>query len=110
MDFITDQSCRYLALLHDSLADVPDYVKTASVDPADIATLNRNQFADPAAREFPIDEPGHVFLSYGYLKAAKVQRPDLEATVKRAAALLGVEKDLETIDKAVEGEISKKAS
>lgn len=107
MDFITDQSCRYLALLHDSLADVPDYVKAASVDPADIATLNRNQFADPAAREFPIDEPGHVFLSYGYLKAAKVSRPDLEAKVKRAAELFGILKDLDCVG---EVEFAKAAS
>ncbi len=94
MDFITDQSCRYLAKLHGSLADVPDYVKVASVDPADTAALNRNQFADPANREFPIDEAGHVFLSYGYLKAAGISRPDVETKILRAAELLGITADL----------------
>ena len=109
MDFSSDQSGRYLVALS-RLIDAPEFVKAASVAPEDLASLDRHQFADPTSREFPIDEPGHVFLSYGYLKVAHIRNPLVEQRIKRAAGLFGITPELDKIDAAIEGEISKTAS
>jgi len=100
MDFATDQSGRYL-LSFSRLVDAPAFVKAATIDAEALASLARNQFADTVAREFPIDDPGHVYLSYGYMKVAGIQRPDVEQRIKRAAALFNITDELAKIDEAL---------
>lgn len=109
MDFATDQSGRYL-LSFSRLIDAPAFVKAATVDIEALASLTRNQFADTVVREFPIDEPGHVYLSYAYLKVAGIQRPDVEQKIKQAAALFNITDELAKIDVAIAGEVTKSAS
>lgn len=109
MDFITDESGRHIKRI-DSVIAVPEFVKNCSVDPDATASLARTQFANPSQREFPIDEPGHVYLSYAYLKSAKIHAPNVETRIKRAAALFGIADELPKIDAALEAATVKSAS
>jgi hypothetical protein len=84
--------------LNDLMPELPEYVKQASVDEEEIAKLPGHLFADTAAREFPLDNPGHVFLSYAYIKSSGVNKPEISRKVKRAATLFKLERDLETLD------------
>lgn len=109
MDFITDNSCRHLNRLH-TLTEVPDYVKRASLDPADIKQLPDHLFGNPAAREFPIDTPGHVYLSYAYAKSAGIVSTQLGRKLKAAAQLHQMEKDLDNLDQLFHAPVTKSAS
>ena len=107
MDFVNDCTGRH-ALRLSTLSGLPDYVKSASVCPEDMADLPDTAFALPHLREFPIDTPGHVWLSYGYCKSAGIRDDDLLARLKQAGLLLGIEKDLVAIDAEFE-QMSKRA-
>ncbi len=109
MDFITDQSGRHLLRLSTTLQTVPEFVKSASVLAEDVAALGAHQFARPSRREFPIDTPGHVFLSYGYCKSAGIEDADLLQTLRQAAGKFGLAQELETIDATFAG-LEKQAS
>ena len=111
MDFVTDQSCRHINRLNQLAPEgVPAYVKSASLDPEDTAKLADHQFADPDNREFPIDEPGHVYLSYAYLKSAGISKPATLRKVKAAAKLLKLDHDLEHLDELFGAAQNKSAS
>lgn len=109
MDFITDQSCRHL--LHiDSLLEVPEYVKTSSCDPEDIETLVPKQFADTQHTEFPIDTPGHTYLSYGYYKSAGARNEDILKRINQAAKAHGIQADLLTLDERLASTVKRASS
>ena len=99
MDFINDQSCRHLNRLQ-SLVEAPEFVKKSSVDQEAVKGLKAHQFADPFNREFPIDEPGHVYLSHAYMKSANIQSSEIEARIEKAAKIFGIEAELAKLDEA----------
>lgn len=99
MDFVTDQSCRHLNRISSLLA-VPDFVKQSYVDQESVGELNSHQFADPVHREFPIDDQGHVYLSYAYAKSAGVDDSRILKRITRAGELFGVTEEFGKIDAA----------
>lgn len=98
MDFITDHSGRHVLNIERTLRTIPDFVKTASIDPADTQGLAIQQFALPGKREFPIDNPAHVFLSYAYCKSAGIEDAALLGTLKVAATKFGIAQEIVAID------------
>lgn len=107
-DFIKEQSGRYLYRLANTL-EAPDYAKEASVIEEDVQGLPDAAFGRPHLREFPLDTPGHVWLSHGFVKAAGVRDPILEEKIKQAGALFGITEDLAKIDQAF-SQLTKQAS
>ncbi len=89
--------------------EVPDYVKESSVHTDDVASLTPAQFGLPHRREFPLDTPGHVFLSYGYCKSAGIKTSELMEKILKAGAFFSIEADLTKIDAAFDN-LTKKAS
>jgi hypothetical protein len=108
MDFITDQSGRHLVRLN-SLLDVPDYVKESSLSDEAIAALPNSIFGTSHRREFPLDTPGHVYLSYGFCKSAGIRTSELMEKILKAASFFAIEADLTKIDDAFNN-LVKKAS
>lgn len=108
MDFITDSSGRHVLRLS-TLLEAPDYVKNASILAEDVAALPNGAFAVPHKREFPIDEPGHVWLSYGYCKSASIADTAVIQKLRTAGEFFGITKDLEALDAAF-SQLTKKAS
>jgi len=100
MDFITDQSGRYLVQLS-RLLDVPDFVKSAAVDLDEVAGLQPHEFADSVNREFPIVDPGQVYLGLAYVKLAGIENPQLVTRLKRAAALHKIEGEIAKLDEVL---------
>lgn len=101
MDYISDNSGRTLLRL-EQIAPAPEFVKNASLDPEDIAGLSSHQFADPSRREFPVDTPGHTWLSYGFAKIAGNVSADVIQVIRKAAEFQEITADLDTIDAAVD--------
>lgn len=89
--------------------EVPDYVKESSILPEDVAALTDSQFGRSQSREFPLDTPGHVYLSYGHCKSAGIEEPDLIQKILKAGAFFSIESDLAAIDSAFSS-LTKKAS
>ena len=85
MDFINDRSGRHLLRIN-ALLDVPDYVKTASVDADGVASLPAHLFVDEAHREFPVDTDGHAYLSQAYCLSAGIKDKFILDGVKQASA------------------------
>ena len=108
MDFVKDQSGRHLLRLS-QVMQVPEYVKASTVNAEALETLSNAQYGVPHQREFPLDNPGHVFLSYGYYKSANMQTPDLLARILKAASFFSIEADLAQIDTAL-STLTKEAS
>ena len=109
MDFITDLSGRHLLNIS-KVAQVPEFVKSASVDAESIAALPDHLFADTARREFPLDDAGHVFLSQAYCLSAGVKDANILARIKSAARLFPeVEAELPKLEVAF-SEFEKSAS
>lgn len=108
-DFISDESRRHLLRIDDSLT-APDFVKEAAVDAEAVEPLPRWQFALPDQRRFPIDNPGHVWLSYAYVKSAGIQDAALVERLKTAAASFKIEDSLKAIDEAFAPKTIKEAS
>ncbi len=108
MDFINDHSGRHILRLS-TVLDAPPYVKEASVVVDDIAPLPNGAFAVSHKREFPIDTPGHVWLSYGYCKSAGVTDARLLGKLTQAGELFGISDDLKAIDAAFTN-LTKKAA
>lgn len=108
MDFLNDNSGRHVLRLS-TILTAPDYVKNASILAEDVAELPNGAFALPHKREFPIDEAGHVWLSYGYAKSASVNDALLLGKLKQAGELFGIADDLQAIDDAFSS-LVKKAS
>jgi hypothetical protein len=77
---------------------LPEHAKQARLDHESVATLPAHAFADPLRREFPLDEPGHTFLSYAYAKLAGVNNGVLLHTIRRAGELQGIAADLDQLD------------
>lgn len=100
MDFVTDRSGRHLVRINE-IMEVPEYVKQSSVDERQLPELADHQFADPKAREFPIDSPGHIFLSYGYCKSAGLQNQAILTRIEQAGQKMGVYEDLKRLDEAI---------
>lgn len=107
-DFITDNSGRHILRLS-TVLDAPPYVKEASIAVEDIEPLPNGAFAVSHKREFPIDTPGHVWLSYGYCKSAGVADAMLLDKLTQAGTLFGITDDLKAIDEAF-ATLTKKAS
>lgn len=108
MDFVSDQSGRHLLRLS-TLLEVPDYVKESSVEDEAIAPLTDAQFGIPHRREFPLDTPGHVYLSYGFCKSAGIQTSELMAKILKAGSFFAIDADLTKIDEAFDN-LTKSAS
>lgn len=108
MDFISDSSGRHVLRLS-TLLTPPDYVKNASILAEDVATLSNGAFAVPHKREFPIDDPGHVWLSYGYCKSANIRDTALLEKLCAAGDFFGIAADLKALDDAF-AQLTKKAS
>ena len=105
MDFITDRSARHMLRIN-NLIEVPAYVKSASIDPESTADLPDHLFADEAHREFPLDTPGHVYLSAAYCKSASVKNKFVAASIKAAVARLPeVQADLQKLSDAMDASI-----
>lgn len=99
MDFITDASGRHILNLDDKLG-TPDFVKECAVDEQAVKDLPTHLFADPARREFPLDDAGHVWLGYGYCKSAGVSNPDVLRRLRVTGTQLGISSELDRIDAA----------
>lgn len=108
MDFITDSSGRHVLRLS-TLLEAPDYVKNASILAEDVAALPNGAFAVPHKREFPVDAPGHVWLSYGYCKSASITDVALMQKLRTAGEFFGIAGDMDALDAAF-GNLTKKAS
>lgn len=89
--------------------EVPDYVKESSISDEAVEGLTNAQFGISHLREFPLDTPGHTFLSYGYCKSAGIQTSDLMAKILKAASFFSIESDLTKIDEAFDS-LTKQAS
>lgn len=110
MDYVNDHSGRHLLRLDKSGADVPDFVKQASVDEDAVAGLPSHVFADPVRREFPLDCPGHAYLAYAYCKSACVQDAKVLNRVKEAMRLFGLTEHQVKLDVALDIPAEKSAS
>jgi hypothetical protein len=101
MDYVKDNNPKYLKHIEDMLGNFPDYVKNAYDNnrSEQVKTLHQSAFANPAAREFPINTPEHTFLSYAYCKAAAIQDETLTGNIKQAAVRHGI--DLTNVDQAL---------
>lgn len=110
MDFIKDRSGRHLLRVN-SLLQVPDYVKQSSVDLDDVAGIPDNLFADSFRRDFPIDSPGHVYLSQAYCLSAGIEDPGVLRNIKAAARLFPeLENDLKALDAAFTAQVKSAAT
>ena len=109
MDFITDLSGRHLLNIN-KVAQVPDFVKCASVDAESISAIPDHLFADTARREFPLDDAGHVYLSQAYCHSAGIKDANIIDRIKKAARLFPeVEAELPKLEAAF-SEFEKSAS
>lgn len=100
MDFIKDRSGRHLIYLN-TLVQVPDYVKQATIDSDEIDTLPSHCFANEVSREFPIDNPGHIYLSRAYVLSAGTASAEVQSAIKSAASKFPeMNKDLEGLEAA----------
>ena len=73
--------------LHRQITRMPaleSFVKQASVDHDDVASLPSTAFAWPSERKYPIHTPEHTALSYAYSKVAAVLPLEVRANLKQA--------------------------
>jgi hypothetical protein len=88
MDFVKDNNPKHLNHAEGMLGNFPKYVKSAyDVGKQEkVAHLHKSSFANPIAREFPIDTEENTFLSYAYYKSAGVADTQISDNIKVAAA------------------------
>ncbi|NDF15612.1 hypothetical protein EB061_09870 [bacterium] len=99
MDFLTDPNpaamTRYLALFPDPpawLTETPVYSMEK------LASLTETQFADPVAREYPIDSRVSTLLGcvhHAYQSPAGPGHSTIAASLSKAASFWGISKDVE---------------
>jgi len=115
MDFMRDNSKRVWLRLASSIT-VPDYVKQEVVlDADDLRKLAATEFADPAARMYPVNSPGNTWLSAMYfhvcppaLKQASLKY--ISDSIKSAAEIYGISKDIDRAKGELEASQEKAAS
>lgn len=85
-------------ILYKQLSQMPAleaFVKTASVDTSEAASLPDTAFAWPSERKFPVHTPAHAALSYAYFKAAsEYMPPSVEADIKTALEVFGIKDEV----------------
>lgn len=91
------------------MLDVPDYVKESSISDESVESLPDSIFGISHRREFPLDTPGHVFLSYGFCKSAGIRTSELMEKILKAASFFTIEADLTKIDDAFNSLVKKAA-
>lgn len=83
--------------------DLPSFVKEASADMEDLATLDKKAFAAQLHRAFPINSADRVYLSHAFFtdKKAELARlwtkeyvHEVENNIKQAADIFGVTEDI----------------
>lgn len=106
---IIDQTKDYSNVkLYHLLRDVqlPDFVKEASLDTTD--SLDKEAFADPYHRLYPINTPASVYISNAFFQDKKAEIVDkfdvsfstaIEESINKAAKLFEIEKDIEAYNK-----------
>lgn len=112
MDFIKDNNPKHIKHVETLMGDFPTYVKQAYK--SEIPSMPRGSYADSKNKEFPIDTPENTFLSYAYFKSAggdddPVTSDAIKEKIKNAAALQGINDDLQKIDQVL-GDYVKKTS
>lgn len=112
MDFIKDNNPKHIKHVETLMGNFPSYVKQAYK--TEIPAMPRGSYADSKNKEFPVDSVENTFLSYAYFKSANLNdgtqaKLEVEEKIKQAAAIQGIDNDLNTIDQAL-GEHVKKTS
>ena len=105
MDFLKDNNPKYLNHVKELIGDFPEYVKQA--DKKEIPAIPRGSFADTRNKEFPVDAPENIFLSYAYFKSAGFEDQEIEDNIKKAAVIHGITNDLTNVEEAL-GQYKKK--
>lgn len=104
MDSTSDNSLRTLwGIL--KTAGTPDYVADGSlVSEKDASALPDTSFADQVGRRFPLVDKANTWASAGYFAKTAAEHQYTKATydlvlsrIKRAAAIYGIEKDVEDV-------------
>ena len=73
-----------------SMPGLEAFVKTASVDSGEAATLPASAFAWPFERRFPIHTPEHAALSYAYSKVAGELPLFVHASIEEALTVYSI--------------------
>ena len=110
MDFIKDNNPKYIKHVETLMGDFPAYVKQAYK--TEIPSMPRGSYADSRNKEFPVDTSENTFLSYAYFKSADLNdgsqvAAGIEEKIKNAAAIQGIDNDLQKIDQALTDHIKK---
>ncbi len=101
MDYQNDSNPKPLYRI-DELVGTPEYVSTAEVITKEATShLADIAFADPRRREFPCFNKVSAYLSFAYLKGAGITNPKVEAIIKEAATMFGIQADIAKIEAAL---------
>lgn len=94
-DQFHDPALSRLANTLQTMPELEDYVKTASMDSAEIEMLPDTAFGWPEERRFPLHSAEHAALSYAYSKTASEKIPAFVASnIKKAMDVYGVPEKL----------------
>jgi hypothetical protein len=94
---VTDDQSNKMLYKFSRLIDFPKFVKEAeAIEPAEVATLPQQVFADPTARKFPCHTKAATWLSQLYFLEAQHNYPTLRAQevqgrINKAAAYFAIE-------------------
>jgi len=102
MDHITDQNPMQMYGTLIAVGDaVPDYVlKTASYTEDNVATLHAKYFADSVNRELPLHTKAATYLSAAYFYSAGDKNSLVDARIKKASKLFGIDSDIDVLREA----------
>lgn len=96
MKTVTDQTSdagfATLRVVVDRYPELKTMAKTANLDESEFTDLPDESFAWPGIRRFPIHNPQHAALSYGYSKLASVLPSDVQETLEKAADLYQIDR------------------
>jgi len=94
---VTDDQSNKMLYKFSRLIDFPEFVKEAeTIEPAEVATLPQQVFADPTTRKFPCHTKAATWLSQLYFLEAQHNYPTLRAQevqgrINKAAAYFAIE-------------------
>ena len=112
MDFITDNNPKYLNYAKAIIGNFPSYVKEASTSQVSdtVKGLHGSSYADPSAKEFPVNTPENTYLSYAYVKAANINDSRILRNLEKAVEVHGIADDIAVLNSGFSNLIKKASS
>jgi len=95
--------------------NIPDFVKTASIEEVKEPQKVKTAYADPLFRLFPINSKARVYVSNAFFQHKKAELKDMygcshvakvETNLKTAAETWGISKELEEFNKVAESQLT----